>query len=135
MHARRSSKAGCRPTRRRRSVGFDPPPREGGAVPGYIFILVLLVLMWFLLIRPQRRRQMETQRMIAQLDVGKEIVTAGSLYGTVTAVEDGELRVEIADGIEVRIAKRAVAGIVSDEEEEPDGATDPQEETPATLPD
>jgi preprotein translocase subunit YajC len=104
-------------------------------VPGYIFIVVLLVLMWFLLIRPQRRRQMETQRMIAQLDVGKEIVTAGGLYGTVTAVDEGELRVEIADGVEVRIAKRAVAGIVSDEDEEPEETTEPPEERPATLPD
>src|SRR5436190_19748603 len=138
MHARRSSKAGCRPTRRRRSADFDSQQREGGAVPGYIFILVLLVLMWFLLIRPQRRRQLETRRMIGQLEVGKEIVTAGGLYGTVTAIEEGELRVEIADGVDVRIAKRAVAGIVSDDEEEetePEAATEPQEETTATLPD
>ena len=48
-------------------------------MPGYIFILVLLVLMWFLLIRPQRRRQVETQRMIQQLEVGKEIVTGGAI--------------------------------------------------------
>jgi preprotein translocase subunit YajC len=105
-------------------------------VPGYIFILVLLVLMWFLLIRPQRRRQVETQRMIEQLEVGKEIVTAGGLYGTITAVEDTELRVEIADDVEVRIAKRAVAGIVSDDvEEELEEAPEPQEERTATLPD
>jgi preprotein translocase subunit YajC len=104
-------------------------------VPGYIFVLVLLVLVWFLLIRPQRRRQVEAQRMIQQLEVGKEIVTAGGLYGTITAVEDSELRVEIADGVEVRIAKRAVAGIVSDDEDEPEAVTEPQEEPTATLPD
>ena len=104
-------------------------------MPGYIFILVLLVLLWFLLIRPQRRRQLETQRMLEQLEVGKEIVTAGGLFGTITAIEDGELRVEIADDVEVRIAKRAVAGIVSEDEEEPEEETEPHEETPATLPD
>jgi preprotein translocase subunit YajC len=104
-------------------------------VPGYIFILVLLVLVWFLLIRPQRRRQVETQRMIQQLEVGKEIVTAGGLFGTITAVEDTELRVEIAHDVEVRIAKRAVAGIVSDEGEEAEAVTEPQEESTATLPD
>jgi preprotein translocase subunit YajC len=104
-------------------------------VPGYIFILVLLVGVWFLLIRPQRRRQVETQRMIQQLEVGKEIVTAGGLFGRVTAVEDTELRVEIADGVEVRIAKRAVAGILSDDEEEPEAVTEPQDESTATLPD
>jgi preprotein translocase subunit YajC len=104
-------------------------------VPGYVFILVLLVLMWFMLIRPQRRRQLDTQRMINTLEVGKEIVTAGGLYGTVTALEGDEVRMEIADGIEVRIAKRAVAGVVS-EEEEPDEleeAEDQEDESTATL--
>jgi preprotein translocase subunit YajC len=104
-------------------------------VPGYIFILVLLALMWFLLIRPQRRRQVEAQRMIESLEVGKEIVTAGGLYGTVTALEGDEVRLEIADGIEVRIAKRAVAGVIS-EDEEPDELEEeeePEEQTTANL--
>ena len=107
----------------------------------YIFILVLLALMWFLLIRPQRRRQMEAQRLIDSLEVGKEIVTAGGLYGTVMALEDDEVRVQIADGVEVRVAKRAIAGVVSDDEpqEEPEELEDepeedkPEEERPATL--
>ncbi len=86
-------------------------------MPGYVFILVLLLLMWFLLIRPQRRRQVETRRMVDSLRVGQEIVTAGGLYGTVTAVEADEVHLEVADGVEVRIAKRAVAGIVSADEE------------------
>jgi preprotein translocase subunit YajC len=101
-------------------------------VPGYIFILVLLVLMWLLLIRPQRRRQLEQSRMIGSLAVGKEIVTAGGLYGTVTALEDDEAHVEIAPGIEVRIAKRAIAGVIS-EDEEPEEAGEPEEESTANL--
>ena len=105
-------------------------------MPGYIFILVLLVLMWFMLIRPQRRRQLETQRMIDSVQVGSEIVTAGGLYGTVTELADDEVRLEIADGIEVRVAKRAIAGIVSEDEEEPEEleeAEEPEEETTANL--
>jgi preprotein translocase subunit YajC len=102
---------------------------------GYLFILVLLALMWFLLIRPQRRRQLEAQKMIDSLEVGKEIVTAGGLYGTITDMEDDELRVEVADGVEVRIAKRAVAAVVTEEEEpeETEAEEAPEEETPATL--
>jgi len=99
-------------------------------VGGYIFILVLLVLMWFILIRPQRRRQLETQRLQDSLAVGKEIVTAGGLYGTVTALEDDEARVEIADGVEVRVAKRAIAAVLSEDDE----PAELEEETPATLP-
>jgi preprotein translocase subunit YajC len=102
---------------------------------GYLFILVLLALMWFLLIRPQRRRQLEAQKMIDSLEVGKEIVTAGGLYGTITDMEDDELRVEVADGVEVRIAKRAVAAVVTEEEEpeETEAEEAHEEETPATL--
>ena len=99
----------------------------------YIFILALLALMWFMLIRPQRRRQQDAQRLLETISVGKEIVTAGGLYGTITAVDGDEVRIEIADGVEVRIAKRAVAGVVSeDEEPEPEQAA--EGETPANLP-
>src|SRR5215208_1742609 len=97
-------------------------------MPGYIFILVLLVLMWFMLIRPQRRRQQDAQRMIDTLQVGKEIVTAGGLYGTVTALEGDEVRLEIADGVEVRIAKRAVAGVTSGDEDDVDELEEEAEE-------
>ena len=97
---------------------------------GYIFILFLLVIVWFLLIRPQRKRQLEAQRLVESLAVGKEIVTAGGLYGTITALEDDEARVEIADGVEVRVAKRAIAGVLS-EDEEPEAL---EEESPANLP-
>ena len=100
---------------------------------GYIFILVILVLMWFLLIRPQRRRQLDSQRLLNSLEVGKEVVTAGGLYGTITALDEDEVRVEIADGVEVRIAKRAIAGVLSEEEEGPDELVE-TEETPGTLP-
>ena len=94
-----------------------------------------MALMWFLLIRPQRRRQQAAQHLLTQIGVGKEIVTAGGLFGTVTAVEGDEVRVEIADGVEVRIAKRAVAGVVSeDEEPEEEPEEQPDEEPPATLP-
>ena len=97
----------------------------------YIFILALLALMWFMLIRPQRRRQQDAQRLLETISVGKEIVTAGGLYGTITAVEGDEVRLEIADGVEVRVAKRAIAGVRS--EDDPDELPEP-EETPGTLP-
>ena len=98
-------------------------------MPGYIFILVLLVLMWLLLIRPQRRRQLESQRMLESLEVGKEVVTAGGLYGTVSALTDDEVRLEIADGVEVRVAKRAIAGVLSEPEPE-----ELEEDSAANLP-
>jgi preprotein translocase subunit YajC len=98
---------------------------------GYIFIIFILIIMWFLLIRPQRRRQLESQRLVDSLAVGQEIVTAGGLYGTITQLEEDEAHLEIASGVEVRVAKRAIAGVLS--EEDPDELTEP-EESPGTLP-
>jgi preprotein translocase subunit YajC len=97
---------------------------------GYIFILVILVLMWFLLIRPQRRRQVDSQRLLNSLAVGQEVVTAGGLYGTITRLDEDEVRLQIADGVDVRVAKRAIAGVLS-EDEEPEQLA---EDTPANLP-
>jgi preprotein translocase subunit YajC len=87
-------------------------------VGALIIIVVLLVLMWLLLIRPQRRKQQEQQDLLSNLQVGDEIVTAGGIYGTISEVRDDEVTVEIAPGTNVRMAKRAVAGILNEEEEE-----------------
>ena len=85
---------------------------------GFLIIVVLFALFWLLLIRPQRRRQAEQTALIQNVQVGDEIVTAGGLFGHVQSIADDELLVEIAPGTSVRIARRAVAGIVGPEEED-----------------
>ncbi len=79
-----------------------------------IFLGLTIALGWFLLIRPQRKRQAQHLSMLERVSVGDEIVTAGGLYGRVLSVGADHLRVEIAPGTEVRIAKGAIAEIVSD---------------------
>ena len=77
---------------------------------GYVIVLVALFgLMWFLLIRPQRRRATEQLAMQEQLRVGEEILTAGGIHGTVKAIEGDIVHVEIAPGTLVRVDRRAVA--------------------------
>ena len=78
-------------------------------------ILLLLVLTYLVLIRPQRRRQQQQTEMLAHLREGAEILTAGGVYGTVRAIADDELRVEIAPGTNIKLDKRAVAMVVPDE--------------------
>ena len=83
-----------------------------------IIIVAMFVLLWLLLIRPQRQRQVAQRELIASVEVGDEILTAGGLYGHVRALGDeDDLVVEIAPGTEVRLARRAVAGIVPPEDE------------------
>jgi preprotein translocase subunit YajC len=72
---------------------------------------------------PQRRQQRTAQQMQDSIDVGDEIVTAGGLYGDVLAIDEaGELEVEIAPGVNVRVARRAVVGVSDDDDEDEDDA-------------
>jgi preprotein translocase subunit YajC len=100
-------------------------------VTGLVIIVVLFALFWLFLIRPQRRRQAEQQALIDSVEVGDEIVTAGGLFGHVQGIADDELLVEIAPGTNVRIARRAVAGIVGPEDEEEEGEEGAEELEPA----
>ncbi|HEX6312763.1 MAG TPA: preprotein translocase subunit YajC [Acidimicrobiia bacterium] len=83
--------------------------------------LLLLVLAFFLLVvRPQRRQLAAHRALVASLAVGDEIISSGGIHGTIRAIDDDTLRVEIADGVVVRVARRAVATRVSP----PPGADD-----------
>lgn len=85
----------------------------------FLIIIALLVgLMWLFVIRPQRRRQADQQSMLETLDVGEEVITAGGLYGVVRAVDDDTLELEIAPGTQVKVARRAIAAVLRDEEDD-----------------
>jgi preprotein translocase subunit YajC len=103
-------------------------------MPAYLFILVLLAIVWFFLIRPRQRQMRAQQRQVASLQVGDEIVTAGGLYGTVKAIEDGELRLEVAPDVVVRVAQRAVAAVLTQHDANELEAGEPVEESDGTLP-
>jgi preprotein translocase subunit YajC len=84
-----------------------------------IVIIALFALLWLLLIRPQRKRQLEQRQLHESIEVGDEILTVGGLYGHVRELlDDDDLLVEIAPGVDVRIARRSIAGVVEVEEDE-----------------
>ena len=83
-----------------------------------ILLAAMFVLLWALLIRPQRQRQQKHQQLLGSVAPGDEILTVGGLYGIVQEIDDeDDLIVEIAEGIHVRIARRAIGGVVKPEEE------------------
>src|SRR5215216_6300949 len=98
---------------------------------GLLVLVLLFAAFWFLLIRPQRTRAREQLELIRSLEPGDEIVTAGGLYGVITAVDGEVLHVEIADGLVVRTARNAVAGIVEEQEEDEELADEAEEERDA----
>jgi preprotein translocase subunit YajC len=90
-----------------------------------IVIVVLFLLMWVLLIRPQRKRSEAQLRMQDELRAGDEIITAGGLHATVRSIEEDVLEIELAPGTVARLDRRAVAARASHEiepDEEPEEA-------------
>lgn len=87
---------------------------------GSIIILVgLFAVLWLVLIRPQKAKQQRQQQLLNSAEPGDEVLTVGGLYGIVQAVdEENDLIVEIAEGIHVRIARRAIATVVKPEDDE-----------------
>ncbi len=83
-------------------------------------IVALFVLLWLLVLRPQRRRQTEQLRMQDTLQLGDEVITAGGIRGYVRQLDEEVLKVEIAPDVVVRLDRRAVAAVVRDESEEPE---------------
>ena len=81
-------------------------------------ILAMFVLLYALLIRPQRQKQRAQQVMLSKIARGDEVLTVGGIYGIVQELDDDDdLVVEIAEGIHVRMARRAVASVIPADEE------------------
>jgi preprotein translocase subunit YajC len=79
-----------------------------------LIIVVLFVLLYMTMIRPQRNRQRQAQQMQSTVMPGSRIRTTAGIYGTVKSVEDGDVVVEIAPGVDIRMLRRAVMEVVQD---------------------
>ncbi|OMG52044.1 preprotein translocase subunit YajC [Azonexus hydrophilus] len=72
-------------------------------------MILMFVVLWFLMIRPQMKKAKEHKALIAALQKGDEVVTGGGLVGRITKVDDNYITLEIAEGTEVVVQKPAVA--------------------------
>ena len=92
--------------------------QAGGAVPGpdliiqFLPFILIFVIMYFLILRPQQKRQKQHQEMVKNVRRGDTVVTNGGLVGKVTKVSDDEqIEVEIADGVRVRQLRSMLADV------------------------
>ena len=100
---------------------------------GYFFLIIIVVLfglLYFVTIRPQRNRQRAAAQTQSQLEPGMRVRTTAGMYATVVAVEDQEVVLEVAPGVNVRFLRRAIMDVIPDpspdygqtETEEPEAA-------------
>jgi len=84
---------------------------------GLLLIVVAFGFLYFVLVRPQKRRQLQSRQLLDSLKVGDEVVTAAGIYGRVAEVLDGDVMVDIAPQVRVRVARRAIGAIIPPAEE------------------
>ena len=101
--------AGCIPV----DTGTDGEESDTGSFatsiwPMLIFIVLLFAMMYFVMIRPQRRRQREHQEFVEQLHRGDKVVTSGGIYGEIESVSDENVVLRIESGGTMRIAKSSI---------------------------
>ena len=114
-----------------------------GAINEGLFIIIAgFALVYVLFLRPQQARQKAAREKTDTIAPGDEVLTVGGIYGIVQEIEEeGDLIVEIAEGIHVRVARRAVATVIKPDEDEDDEAAeepdhdDEKHDNPDTQPD
>ncbi len=88
-----------------------------GGIEGLLPFVLIAVVFYFLLIRPQQKRQKEHKAMVTNMRRGDRVVTAGGIMGTVTKVtSDTEVMVEIAENVKVKVARSTISEVMSKSE-------------------
>ena len=77
-----------------------------------LFPIVLIAIMYFLMIRPQMKRQKEHKAMLEKIAKGDEVLTNGGIAGVVTAIGDNFITVEVADNVRIRVQKGAIGNVL-----------------------
>ena len=100
------------PAHAQAAAGQGAPGGLFGGGLGLLFPLLLIGVMYFLMIRPQMKRQKEHMAMLGKLAIGDEVITSGGIAGIVRELGDHFLSVEVADNIRVRVQKSAIANVL-----------------------
>ena len=89
-----------------------PASGTGGMLSTLLLPIVFIAVMYFLMIRPQMKRQKEHRGMLDKLQRGDEIITSGGIAGTVSEIGDNFVTVEISSGVQVRVQRGAIANVL-----------------------
>ncbi len=90
---------------------------QGGGLLGFLPLILIFVIFYFLLIRPQQKRAKEQKSMLDNLKKGDKIITSGGVYGVIEEVKQQTVIVKIAENVRVKFGKAYVAGIRQSEDE------------------
>lgn len=100
----------------------DDTQKSGSIWPTLILMGLIFVAMYFLMIRPQRKKMREAQELQRSMEEGDEVITNAGVYGFITAIDGDVIWLEIAENVEIRIARAAIARVIRETETEAEPA-------------
>ena len=83
-----------------------------GGLMSFLPLIVIFAVFYFLLIRPQMKRAKEHRQLVSQLSKGDEVITNGGLLGKITDVSETFVTLELADGVQIKLQRQAVANVM-----------------------
>ena len=83
-------------------------PAQGGGAMMWVMMALIFVVMWFFMIRPQRKQQKELQAFRDSLKKGDKVVTIGGIYGTVCEIKEESVLIEVDNNVKIRVSKQAL---------------------------
>ena len=83
-----------------------------GAIAQFIPLILIFAIMYFLMIRPQMKRQKEHKAMLEKIARGDEVLTSGGIAGVVTEIGDNFVTIEVADNVRIRVQKGAIGNVL-----------------------
>ncbi len=88
--------------------------QQGGGWSMWIMLALIFVVMWFFMIRPQRKQQKELENFRNALQKGDKVVTIGGIFGTVAEIKEDSVLIEVDNGVKIRVSKQALVKDFSD---------------------
>jgi preprotein translocase subunit YajC len=105
------------------AYAMGPQPGGGGGgsqIWSFLPIILIFVVFYFLLIRPQQKRAKEHRTLLESIKTGEYVLTSGGIYGKITGIKDNIITVEISDKVRVKVARGNIAGVVKADVMKPD---------------
>jgi preprotein translocase subunit YajC len=92
------------------------PSAAGGGIATFVPFIFIFIIMYFVLFRPQMRRQKEQQRLVSSLKTGDHVVTSAGIHGLISNVKETTVIVKVADNVKIEMEKSAITSVAKGSE-------------------
>lgn len=90
------------------SILLESAPMEGGGFNGIFMIIAIIAIFYFMMVRPQQKKQKEIKKFREGLQIGDPVVTAGGIHGKIKSIKNDHFIISIAQGVEIKVEKGSV---------------------------